>query len=616
MDFFRLVLRFIPEYKGRITAYVLMNFIASVFSVFSFIALIPLIQLLFGLSDEKFEYVETQGLSSYNGLLDAAKNNIMYYLQEQIAVNGKIWVLFAIGGFVVFMSFLFNIVSYFAYWVRIPIRTGISRSLRQDAYNKIVNMPVLAFSKENRGDFVSRMTSDVDEIDFGIGTTLDMFIKDPIQIIVYIVTMVSISANLTMYGIVLLLVICSIILYLGRIMQRITFQAQTNRGKILSMYEQTIGVLPVIKSYCTERDFSDKFSVLNYETQRIFNKQNRFYTLAWTCTDFSLVAIIVLILCVSGELILNGQSNIGPATLIAFLGVFYSLIAPMRDLMKCTFGIRKAMASLERLNRVLRIRQESDSAKEELVVRHTDEPIIELRGVTFRYENDDVLKKVSIKVMEGEKIAILGSTGSGKSTLAGLISFLYNQKEGEFLINGRDISTYSINSIRKNISYIIQDPLLIQDTIFFNITLGNKDYTKEDVVKAAQRAHIHDFIMSLPSQYETIIGDRGTLLSSGQKQCIALARAFIKGAPIFIMDEATSALDPELETLVLKELKGGMKESTAIIITHRVSTSLDADYVYVIDDGMIVEEGSPKQLYEKDGLFRSLAVIQNIFINS
>ena len=232
MDFFRLILRFIPEYKGRITAYVLMNFIASVFSVFSFIALIPLIQLLFGLSDETFEYVDTKGLSSYSGFLDAAKNNIMYYLQEQIAVNGKTWVLFAIGGFVVLMSFLFNIVSYFAYWVRIPIRTGISRSLRQDAYNRIVNMPVLAFSKENRGDFVSRMTSDVDEIDFGIGTTLDMFIKDPIQIVVYIVTMVSISANLTLCGIVMLLVICSIILYLGRIMQRITFQAQTNNTHV------------------------------------------------------------------------------------------------------------------------------------------------------------------------------------------------------------------------------------------------------------------------------------------------------------------------------------------------------------------------------------------------
>ena len=612
MDFFRLVLRFIPEYKGRITAYILMNFIASVFSVFSFIALIPLIQLLFGLSDETFEYIETQGLSSYDGFLDAAKNNIMYYLQEQITVNGKTWVLFAIGGFVVLMSFLFNVVSYFAYWVRIPIRTGISRSLRQDAYNKIVNMPVLAFSKENRGDFVSRMTSDVDEIDFGIGTTLDMFIKDPIQIIVYIVTMVSISANLTMYGIVLLLVICSIILYLGRIMQRITFQAQTNRGKILSMYEQTIGVLPVVKSYCTERDFSDKFSVLNYETQRIFNKQNRFYTLAWTCTDFSLVAIIVLILCVSGELILDGQSNIGPATLIAFLGVFYSLIAPMRDLMKCTFGIRKAMASLERLNRVLRIKQESDSAKEKLVARHTDEPIIELRGVTFRYENDDVLKKVSIKVKEGEKIAILGSTGSGKSTLAGIISQLYNQNEGEVLINGKEISTYSVSSVRNNISYVVQDPLLLQDTIFYNITLGNKQYAKEDVVKAAHKAHIHDYIMRLPSQYETVIGDRGALLSSGQKQCIALARAFIKDAPIYIIDEATSALDPELETLVLNELRSSARRNTVIIITHRVSTTLDADNVYVIDNGVIVEEGSPKQLYAKDGLYRSLAIIQNI----
>ncbi len=614
MDFFRLVLRFIPEYKGRITAYVLMNFIASVFSVFSFIALIPLIQLLFGLSDETFEYVETQGISSYNGLLDAAKNNIMYYLQEQIAVNGKTWVLYAIGGFVVLMSFLFNIVSYFAYWVRIPIRTGISRSLRQDAYNKIVNMPLLAFSKENRGDFVSRMTSDVDEIDFGIGTTLDMFIKDPIQIIVYIVTMVSISANLTMYGIALLLVICSIILYLGRIMQRITFQAQTNRGKILSMYEQTIGVLPIVKSYCTENDFSEKFSVLNYDTQRIFNKQNRFYTLAWTCTDFSLVAIIVLILCVSGELILNGQSTIGPATLIAFLGVFYSLIAPMRDLMKCTFGIRKAMASLERLNRVLRIEQESNSVKENLLVRHTDEPIIELRGVTFRYEKDNVLKNVSIKVKNGEKIAILGSTGSGKSTLAGIISHLYNQDDGEVLLNGMDIRKYSVRSVRNNISYVVQDPLLLQDTIFFNITLGNKQYAKEDVVKAAQKAHIHDFIMSLPMQYETIIGDRGALLSSGQKQCIALARAFIKEASVYILDEATSALDPELETLILKELTGVAINNTIIIITHRVSTTIDADHVYVIDDGMIVEEGKPKQLFEKDSLYRSLAIIQNIKI--
>lgn len=614
MDFFRLVLRFIPEYKGRITAYVLMNFIASVFSVFSFIALIPLIQLLFGLSDETFEYVETQGISSYNGLLDAAKNNIMYYLQEQIAVNGKTWVLYAIGGFVVLMSFLFNIVSYFAYWVRIPIRTGISRSLRQDAYNKIVNMPLLAFSKENRGDFVSRMTSDVDEIDFGIGTTLDMFIKDPIQIIVYIVTMVSISANLTMYGIALLLVISSIILYLGRIMQRITFQAQTNRGKILSMYEQTIGVLPIVKSYCTENDFSEKFSVLNYDTQRIFNKQNRFYTLAWTCTDFSLVAIIVLILCVSGELILNGQSTIGPATLIAFLGVFYSLIAPMRDLMKCTFGIRKAMASLERLNRVLRIEQESNSVKENLLVRHTDEPIIELRGVTFRYEKDNVLKNVSIKVKNGEKIAILGSTGSGKSTLAGIISHLYNQDAGEVLLNGMDIRKYSVRSVRNNISYVVQDPLLLQDTIFFNITLGNKQYAKEDVVKAAQKAHIHDFIMSLPMQYETIIGDRGALLSSGQKQCIALARAFIKEASVYILDEATSALDPELETLILKELTGVAINNTIIIITHRVSTTIDADHVYVIDDGMIVEEGKPKQLFEKDSLYRSLAIIQNIKI--
>ena len=612
MDFFKLLLRFIPKYKGRIIAYILMNFVASIFSVFSFIALIPLIQLLFGLSDKTFEYVDIQKFSSYDGMLDAVKNNIMYFLQEQIEVNGKIWVLFAIGGFVVLMSFLFNIVSYFAYWVRIPIRTGISRELRQDAYDRIVNMSILAFSKENRGDFVSRMTSDVDEIDYGIGTTLDMFIKDPIQIIVYIITMVSISPNLTIYGISILLIICTVMLYLGKIMQRITFEAQTNRGKILSMYEQTIGVLPIVKSYNTKRDFSKKFSALNFDTQHIFNKQNRFYTLAWTYTDFSLVVVLVAILCGSGKLILNGQSSIAPTTLIGFLGVFYSLIAPMRDLMKCTFGIRKAMASVERLNKVLHIEQDSNSSNEKFVLQHTDHPLIELCDVSFRYDKNNILKKVSIKIMEGQKIAILGPTGSGKSTMAGLMTLLYKQYEGRIFINNKDVNMYSINSIRENMSFVVQDPHLLQDTISYNISLGNDKYSKEDVIGAAQKAHLHDFIMSLPDQYDTMIGDRGVLLSNGQKQCIALARAFLKDAPIYILDEATSAMDPELETSILNELANSFPKKTIIIITHRISTSLGADFVYVVDNGKIVEEGTPCELYEKDSYYRNLAALQNI----
>lgn len=611
MDFFRLIFRFIPEYKGRITAYVLMNFISSIFKVFSFIALIPLLQLLFGLSDKTFGYIDTQCISSYEDWLDAAKNNMMFYLQEQISVHGKPWVLSVIGGFIVLMSFLFNIVSYFAYWIRIPIRTGISKELRQEAYGKIVNMSVLAFSKENRGDFVSRMTSDVEEIDFGIGTTLDMFIMDPIQIIVYIITMLSISSSLTMYGIAMLLVVCALILHLGKTMQKITFQAQTNRGKILSMYEQTIGVLPIIKSYNTEKDFSNKFRILNFDTQRIFNKQNRFYTLAWTCTDFFLVTILVIILCFSGEFILNDQSAIGPATLIGFLGVFYSLIPPMRDLMKCTFGIRKAMASVERLNRVLKIEQEEDHVKENMNFNDSSDPLIELRNISFRYEKDDVLQKISLKIHKGERVAVLGATGSGKSTLAGLVSHLYNQRNGELLINGKNIEHFSFNSVRNNISYVVQDPLLLQDTILFNITLGNDSYSQEDVIKAAKKAHIHEFIMSLPQQYGTVIGDRGDLLSGGQKQCIALARAFLKDAPIFILDEATSALDSELETHVLQEI-AAYSDKTVIFITHRVSTTLGVNHVYLIDDGKIVEEGEPHQLFGKNGYYQNMAIMQNI----
>ena len=416
MDFIKLLIRFIPQFKGRIIAYISLNFLCSTCSVFSFIAIIPLIQILFKLSDKNFTYLETSNIESFSDFLDIIKNNIMFSLQEKISVYGEFKVLLMIGGFVILMSFLFNFISYFAYWVRIPIRTGISRDLRKDAYNKITSMPIKAFTKENRGDFVSRMTNDVEEVEYGIGTTLDMFIKDPIQIIVYIITMIGISSQLTLYAIIMITVVCVFVLLLGQVMQRISFDAQIKRGQILSAFEQTLGILPIVKSFNAQKMFQKKFDILNIKTQKVFNKQNRFYSLAWPSTDFLITVIIVLMLCLGGNLILCGKSDINPAVFIGFLGVLYSIISPIRDMMKCTFGIRKAMASVVRLNKILAINDEIINEKKDSISESKEIPIIAIKDLSFKYDNESVLENISLQINKGQKVAILGATGSGKST--------------------------------------------------------------------------------------------------------------------------------------------------------------------------------------------------------
>ena len=579
--------------------------------MFSFIAIIPFVRVLFGLSNETFQYVSSSGIMSFSALLDLAKNNILYYLQLQISTYGKTGVLVMIGGFVVFMSFLSNLISYFAYWVRIPIRTGISRDLRKDAYHRIVTMPYLVFSKENRGDFVSRMTNDVDEIEYGIGTTLDMFVKDPVQIVVYIITMFGISSQLTLYGLALLLLTCTLILVLGRTMQSISFTAQTKRGMILSFFEQTLGILPLIKSHNASETVESKFNDLNLSAQKTFNKQNRFYSLAWPCTDFLIVSIIVVMLCVGGKMILSGQSSFGPAALIGFLGVFYSLIIPVRDMMKCTFGIRKAIASVSRLNKVLSIENEPNRGNKiwEIKETYNNIPLIEFENVSFQYDKVNCIQNISLEIHSGQRVAILGATGAGKSTIANLIVRLFDTTEGCIKFSGIDIKEYDIRSVRDNIAYVTQDALLLNDTIYNNICFG-LECNKESVVAAAQKVHIHDFIMSLPEKYDTVIGDRGMNLSGGQKQCIALARAVIKASPVLILDEATSSLDSKMEILIMNELITLHSQQTLIYITHRIDSALNADYIYLIGEGQVLECGTPEDLLLKDGVFHSISNAQ------
>lgn len=555
--------------------------------MFSFAAIVPLLNIIFGISEEPLEKLSSDNISTWSDFLNYEKNNILYYLQEQISIHSPIWTLLEICLFFVCMTFLFDAISLLAYWVRIPIRTGISRDLRKDAYSKITRMSLKSFTKENKGDFVSRMTSDVEEVDYGIGTTLDMFIKDPVQIIVYVVTMFSISTTLSWYAMGMLFITSIVMVIIGKKMKTISLVAQSQRGLILSSFEQTIGALRLIKAFNAEERLNSKFSKLNNAARNTFNQQNMHYSYAWPFTDFLIVFSIGIMLYVGGYAILLGESNIEASELIYFLVVFCSINSPMRDLIKCTFGIRKAMASAQRYTKITTIEEDTSTVTGETKLDSRISHNIKYENVYFGYEGNEFIQGVSLDIKAGQKIAIVGATGSGKSTLISLLLKFYKVRKGNILIDSVNINDIHTTIMRDNISYVGQECMLFNDTIHSNIAIATGCTNISEIIQAAQKANIHDFIMSLPNQYDTIVGENGLSLSGGQRQCICLARAFLKNAPMFILDEATSALDKVLETKIMKSIMEVCKNKTLIIIAHKLPSEIKFDGIYSIENGQI-----------------------------
>ena len=604
MNFLKLLGRFIPRFKWRILAYILLNFVSSICSAFSFMAVIPLLKVLFGLSAETFEHIDSASISSYSEAVDALVNNTMFALQQQISVYGPSRALLLIGAFIIMMSILSNGISFFAYWVRIPIRTGISRDLRRDSYSKILKMKTPAFSNENKGDFVSRMTSDVEEIDYGIGSTLDMVIMDPVKIIVLVTAMSGISGPLTLFSLILIIISAIIVFLLGKSMTAISLKAQSMRGKILSTFEQAVGALPTIKAFNAERHFEEAFASINDEARSTFNWQNRYYSIAWPSMDFLLTCALVLVLCFGGGIIFKGSNSLQASELIGFLIIFHSIISPMRDILKCTFGIRKATASADRLEKISRIECENTSGVE---LNLTDsEYSIRFEDVSKSYDDIPVLKNGSFSIMKGENVAIIGNTGAGKSTIARLVTGLISPDRGKIIIGNTDVSETSLQSLRGSVCYIGQDTFLFNDTLLNNITLLS-DVAKDEVIKAIKAVGLLDFIEELPNKYDTVIGDRGMKLSGGQKQCISIARAILANPKILILDESTAALDAENESRIGTVLRELMQGRTTLTISHQPSCIMSADRVIAIKDGQIVEDGAPSELVGKDGYLSTVS---------
>ena len=583
MNYLGLIGQFFPKYKGSIGLNILFMALSSIFSIGGFSAVIPIINMLFGISEESIQIMNSPASSSFQDLFDFVKNNTLYYLQGASLEHGTGYGLMIIALFIIVTSLLSNGCSFLAEFFRIPMRVGILRDLRKELYNKILDFPASLMSKDNRGDLVSRTTNDVLEVEWCVNNTLDLLIDHPIPVIIYLITLFTISPKLTLFAFVLLMLCALIVIVIGRSLKRLAHKGQSERGTILSQYEETIGGLTVIRSFNAEKQASERFEEINEENRRTFRKLNRVLALSSPVTRFTVSTVLAVLLWFGGNSILSGGTRLSGAEFVYFLLIFHSIIAPVRGIAKASYSIRKQVASLERINKVLNMEdgQTAGDLNDNAVVKiEPDVPAIEFSHVSYSYEDDaPVLEDFSFVLEQGSSIAIVGSVGVGKTTAAELAIKLFSPQAGGIKVYGKDITTVSATSIRKVIGFVPQDAVLFNDTVFNNIALGADKASVKDVEEAAKKAGIHEFIMSLPEGYDTVVGDRGSRLSGGQKQQIALARAFLKDAPILILDEATASLDPETAASIMDVITELMRSRSTMLITHDEKVAAMADSI-------------------------------------
>ena len=610
MNFLRLIKRFIPPYKKEVTLNIFFHLLSTLLSLVSFAAIIPILQILFGVNTDVLTYQTVDWNASVGVITSTLKNNLFYWIQQQTTTQGAGWVLFALGVFLIVTTFLKTATSYLGSYFMIPIRTGVLRDLRSSLYSKIIHLPIGFFTEERKGDVMSRMTSDVAEVEASIMASLDMMFKNPIMIIIYLSTMLFLSWHLTLFVFVLLPVSGYLIGRIGKSLKTKSMRGQEQTGELLNQIEETLGGLRGVKAFNAEHKLIQRFSAQNDNTRHTFNRINRRYAMAHPVSEFLGTAVIAALLWYGGALILSNNSPITAPEFIYYLVIFYSIINPAKEVSKASYSIRKGLASLERIDKILKtdIRINEPNVPVEITSLQKD---ISFNHVSFAYQSGrPVLHDINLVIPKGKTVALVGQSGSGKTTMLDLIPRFYDVCEGEIQIDGVDIRRFMTHDLRALMGNVNQDAILFNDTFYNNITFGVEHATMEQVEAAARIANAHEFIMATPEGYQTTIGDRGSRLSGGQRQRISIARAILKNPPILILDEATSALDTESEKQVQEALDNLMKNRTTLVVAHRLSTIKNADVICVMQDGRIVEQGTHEELYAMNGYYTKLWQMQ------